>query len=78
MDRCEQCGTKTRDAGVITPTGRSLCGSCAGEYLGAVVGAETGDLGTAIAIGYSEGPGRGRGAWSWIRRVLGRDEADRG
>lgn len=78
MDRCDQCGTKTRGDGVITATGRNLCGACAGGLLGAVVGAETGDLGTAIAVGYSDAPGSGRGVWSWIRRALRGAKIDRG
>lgn len=70
MPRCEQCGLKVRDGGLTTVTGRQLCSTCGDVVTGTTLGMMQGDVGTAIALGYSKEPGVGSGILAWVRKAL--------
>lgn len=70
MERCEQCGSKLRNAGTTTALGRRLCGSCGDALTGATIGTMHHDTGLAIALGRAKGPGEGGGILHWIRTAL--------
>jgi len=68
--RCQKCGTKLREA-YPSPLGEQLCAGCHDQVVGAVVGVETGSLGTAIAMAGSDAA-RPNGVLAWIRSALRR------
>ena len=78
MERCEQCGTKMRDAGMTTALGRRLCNGCGDGFVGATIGSMQNDLGLAISLGYSPEPGRPGGILNWVRQAVSRRRQHRG